>query len=82
MSNFNAKFPVSFQVVIITGFFLNFIGLSNQKVEGFFTKVLNHFPKVGWPASAPSRRSGIGGVKGHNWNEISFPGSAAVPVPP
>ena len=31
-----------------------------------------------WPASAPSRQSGIGGVKGHNINEISFPGSPAL----
>jgi hypothetical protein len=27
------------------------------------------------PASAPSRQSGIGGVKGHNQKDISFPGS-------
>ncbi len=31
-----------------------------------------------WPASAPSRQSGIGGVKGHNLNETSFPGSPAL----
>ena len=28
-----------------------------------------------WPASAPSRPSGIGGVKGRNMNDISSPGS-------
>ena len=27
-----------------------------------------------WPASAPSRLSGIGGVKGHNRNENFLPG--------
>jgi hypothetical protein len=31
-----------------------------------------------WPASAPSRLSGIGRVKGHNQNEISFPGSSTL----
>jgi hypothetical protein len=31
-----------------------------------------------WPASAP--QAPPGGVKGHNKNEISFPGRAGVPV--
>jgi len=31
-----------------------------------------------WPERAPSRQSGISGVKGHNMNEISFPGSPAL----
>jgi hypothetical protein len=44
----------------------------------------------GWPASAPSRQSGIGGVEGHNQKDISFarfglattcPGSPGLPVP-
>jgi hypothetical protein len=29
----------------------------------------------------PSAYSGIGGVKGHNINDITLPGSPAVPVP-
>jgi hypothetical protein len=31
-----------------------------------------------WPASAPSRPSGMGGVKGQNANGISLPGSVAL----
>ncbi len=31
-----------------------------------------------WPDRAPSRQFSIGGVKGHNMNEISFPGSPAL----
>jgi hypothetical protein len=31
-----------------------------------------------WPERAPSRQSGIGGVKGHNTNETSSPGSPAL----
>jgi len=31
-----------------------------------------------WPERAPPRQSGIGGVKGRNINEISFPGSPAL----
>jgi hypothetical protein len=32
---------------------------------------------MAWPERAPSRQSGIGGVKGHHMNEISSLGSPA-----
>jgi len=35
----------------------------------------------GRPERAPSRQSGIGGVKGHNMDDVTMPGSPAVPVP-
>ena len=46
-------------------------------MNGFGKRNKNHtqpvcFEVLSWPASAPSRQSGIGGVKGHNQNEISF----------
>jgi hypothetical protein len=34
-----------------------------------------------WPERALSRPIGIGGIKGHNMNDIKMPGSPAVPVP-
>jgi hypothetical protein len=50
-----------------------------QRLEGsrMIVQRIIHELTFLWPASASSRQSGIGGVKGHNMNEISFPGSPA-----